>query len=183
MWKGLAREIEKDSRVLRWSRKGRFFPCGAPSSCWVGFHDVCAQACLTLCNPMDCSPPSFSIHGIFQARILEWVTIFFSKGSSHPRGQTSISCIGRQTLNHQSHLGSPPGPTVAMVSCPAAFLCGHPPCCRDHMTSLFVRLSYQGKNQSHATGPCLTSEPPIWAAPYPMDSSRTSRGCVLMAIC
>ena len=42
--------------------------------------------CLTLCYPMDCSLPGFSIHGIFQARILEWVTIPFSRGSSGLKG-------------------------------------------------------------------------------------------------
>ena len=41
-----------------------------------------AQLCLTLCEPMDCSPPGWSSHGIFQARILEWVAISFSRGSS-----------------------------------------------------------------------------------------------------
>ena len=45
---------------------------------------VCAQSCLTLCNPMDGSPPGSSVHGISQARILEWVTISFSRGSSRP---------------------------------------------------------------------------------------------------
>ena len=40
------------------------------------------QLCLTLCNPMDCSPPGSSVHGIFQARVLEWVAISFSRGSS-----------------------------------------------------------------------------------------------------
>ena len=40
------------------------------------------QLCLTLCNPMDCSPPGSSIHGILQARILEWVAIPFSRASS-----------------------------------------------------------------------------------------------------
>jgi len=40
------------------------------------------QSCLTLCDPMDCNPPGSSIHGIFQARILEWVAISFSRGSS-----------------------------------------------------------------------------------------------------
>ena len=40
------------------------------------------QVCPTLCNPVDCSPPGSSVHGIFQARILEWVAIAFSKGSS-----------------------------------------------------------------------------------------------------
>ena len=49
---------------------------------------VCAQPCLTLCNPMDCSPPGSSVHGIFQARKLEWVSISYSRGSSRPRGQT-----------------------------------------------------------------------------------------------
>ena len=41
-----------------------------------------AQWCLTLCYPMDCSLPGFSVHGIFQARVLEWVAISFSRGSS-----------------------------------------------------------------------------------------------------
>ena len=51
------------------------------------------QSCLTLCDPMDCSPPGSSIHGIFQARILEWAAISFSRGSSRPRDQTLISRI------------------------------------------------------------------------------------------
>ena len=41
-----------------------------------------AQFCLTLCNPMDCSLPGSSVHGILQARILEWVAISYSRGSS-----------------------------------------------------------------------------------------------------
>ena len=52
-----------------------------------------AQLCLTLCDPMNYSPPGSSVHGIFQARILEWVAIPFSRGSSQPRDQTHISCI------------------------------------------------------------------------------------------
>ena len=43
------------------------------------------QSCPTLCDPMDCSLPGFSNHGIFQARVLEWVAISFSRGSSQPR--------------------------------------------------------------------------------------------------
>ena len=46
-----------------------------------------------LCDPMDCSPPGSSVHGISQARILEWVAISFSRGSSPPRDQTQVSCI------------------------------------------------------------------------------------------
>ena len=52
-----------------------------------------AQSCLSLCNPMACSLPGFSVHGIFQARILEWVTISFSRRSSQPRDWTRVSCI------------------------------------------------------------------------------------------
>ena len=53
-----------------------------------------AQSCLTLSHPMDCSPPGSSVHGILQARILEWVAISFPKGSSWPRGQTQVSQTG-----------------------------------------------------------------------------------------
>ena len=52
-----------------------------------------AQLCPTLCNHMDCSLPGFSIHGIFQARVLEWVAISFSKGSSRPRDRAQVSHI------------------------------------------------------------------------------------------
>ena len=52
-------------------------------------HSVTAL-CLTLCNPMDCSPPDSSVYGVFQARILEWVAISFSRGSSQPSDQTRV---------------------------------------------------------------------------------------------
>ena len=51
------------------------------------------QSCLTLCEPMDCSPPGSSVHGILQAGILEWVVMPFSRGSSWPRDWTWVSCI------------------------------------------------------------------------------------------
>ena len=65
---------------------------------------VCAkllQLCLTLCDPMDSSPPGSSVHGILQARILEWVAMPSSRGSSRPRDRTCvsyISCIGRRVF-------------------------------------------------------------------------------------
>ena len=52
-----------------------------------------AQSCPTLWDPMDCSPPGSSVHGISQARVLEWVAMPCSKGSSQPRDQTQVSCI------------------------------------------------------------------------------------------
>ena len=51
------------------------------------------QSCPTLCDPMDCSPPGFSIHGILQERILEWIAIPFSRESSWPRDWTQVFCI------------------------------------------------------------------------------------------
>ena len=62
-----------------------------------------AQSCPTLCDPMDCSLAGSSVHGIFQARILEQVTISYSRGSSWPRDLTwisEVSCISRQILCH-----------------------------------------------------------------------------------
>ena len=73
---------------------------------------MCTYLCMYVCsiakshptlgNLMDCSLPGSSVHGIFQARILEWVAISSSKGSSQPRDQTRISYI-----LSLSHLGSP----------------------------------------------------------------------------
>ena len=68
------------------------------------------QSCLTLCNPMDCGLPGASVHGILQARILEWVAMPSSRGSTRPRDRTCVSYvsyIGRQALYNQCHLGSP----------------------------------------------------------------------------
>ena len=64
---------------------------------------VCVLWCPTLCDPMDWRPPGFPVYGIFQARILKWVSMPFSRGSSWPRDRTHISCvscIGRQILYH-----------------------------------------------------------------------------------
>ena len=58
------------------------------------------QSNLKLFNPKDCSPPGPSVHGILQGRILEWVTISSSRGSSRPRDQTGVSCIGRRVPYH-----------------------------------------------------------------------------------
>ena len=62
------------------------------------------QSCLILCDPMDCSQTGSSAHGIFQARILEWAAISYSRGNlPDPRGQTlvsCVSCIGKCVLYH-----------------------------------------------------------------------------------
>ena len=62
-----------------------------------------ALLCPTLCDPMDYSLSGSSIHGIFQARVLEWIAISFSRGSSQPRNGTQVSQIGRGTRLNSSH--------------------------------------------------------------------------------
>ena len=66
---------------------------------------LCAQSCPVLWDPMDCSPQIYSVHWIFQARLLDWVAISYSRRSSWTRDQTwvsCISCIGRQ-IPYQLH--------------------------------------------------------------------------------
>ena len=79
--------------LVRWS-------CGPESLGKFGVH---AQSCLNLWNPMDCSPPGSSVHGIFQARILGWAAISYSKETSWPKNQTRVFCVSsivRQILYH-----------------------------------------------------------------------------------
>ena len=59
---------------------------------------VCTQSYLTLCSSVDCSPSGSSVLGVFQSRILEWVAISFSRGSSRPRDWAQVSCISRWNL-------------------------------------------------------------------------------------
>ena len=71
----------------------------------IGYPRSWAHAHLhsTLCDTMDCSTPGFTVHGIFQARILEWGAISYSRGSSQPRDGNRVSCVsctGRQILHH-----------------------------------------------------------------------------------
>ena len=66
---------------------------GSPTQLYAAAAAKSLQSCPTLCNPMDCSLPGYSFHGIFQAIVLEWVAISFSRGSSRPRDQTQVPCI------------------------------------------------------------------------------------------
>ena len=82
---------------------------------WTKIMMVCVCVCVCVCilnlvwlfsDPMNCKPPGSSVHGIFLAKILEWVAIFYSRGFSWPRDWTCVSCIscvswiGRQILYH-----------------------------------------------------------------------------------
>ena len=88
--------------TLRTDLMCRFFPYNSPLLLHVCARSV-TQLCPTVCNPTDYSLPDSSVHGVFQARILDWVTISCSRGSSQPRDQTQVSCVSyidRWTLYH-----------------------------------------------------------------------------------
>ena len=76
---------------------------GSPSARVLNHMRACsvAQLCPSLCDPMDCSPPGSSVHGIFQTRILESVAVSFSRGSSWPRDRTHVSWAIRDILGYQ----------------------------------------------------------------------------------
>ena len=79
---------------------------------------VCAlcsfmKLCLTLCNPMDCSPPGSSVHGIFQVRILKWVAISFSRGSSWPL-EIEYACSASPALEGEFFTTEPHGKSVCL---------------------------------------------------------------------
>ena len=123
-------------RTVWYSGKGKTMETGKNRGCWkVGrdvlseqnifkavkmpcliifwLHYACMRArkviqpCLTLCDPMDCSPPGFSVHEVLQTRILEWVAMPSSRGSSRPRDWTSsLRRLHWQVLYHWCHLGS-----------------------------------------------------------------------------
>ena len=93
--------------VLFWNHSAHAEVCLSASLCSyvimlvaLGYREVfacvCAkslQSCLTLCDPMDCNPPGFSVHGILQLRILEWVATPSSRASSQPRDQICFSYV------------------------------------------------------------------------------------------
>ena len=98
--------------LIPWQREGflggslcrPYFPYSVICCCLV------AKICLTLCNPMDYSPPGSSVHGISQVRILEGVAISSSRGSSQPKDQTHlswVSCTAGGLFYHLSHCSRP----------------------------------------------------------------------------
>ena len=105
-----------------------FFLCAIREICFVDrvelkhriSHSECPcakllQSCPTLCNPLDRSPPGSSVHGILQARILEWFAMPSTRGSSPTRDLTQVSCTGRWILYHRHQLGSPSHTLTGLV--------------------------------------------------------------------
>ena len=87
---------------------------------WAIYSLTGSQSCPAVCNPMDCSPPASSVHGISQARTLEWVAISFSRASSQPRDQTHISCLSCSWILY--HLPRSLEPRKISVSSPTLLL-------------------------------------------------------------
>ena len=117
---------------------------------------VCAQSCPTLCNPMDCSPPGSSVHGVLQARILEWVAISYSKVSS--QGSNLYLLHWSADSLPLGHLGSS-WPWGSLVTSEGGFLCSWPLCQYIERfytgTSNYVLGSKQSWNTAHwQTGEC-----------------------------
>ena len=110
MTAGLLRMVHGEAKATR----------SCPTLCSLMVHGEAkaTRSCPTLCSLMDCSLPGSSVHSVFQARILEWVTIPFSRGSSQPRDQTCFSCTsciaGRFFTNEPP--GKSPGVKVIQSS-------------------------------------------------------------------
>ena len=100
-----------DTSYTQQSRPGTLAPPGPACSLIPSNEKVLVtQLCPTLCDPMNCSPPSSSVHGISQARILEWVAIPFSRRSSQPRDPSCVSCVSY--IAGDSSPSKPPGETI-----------------------------------------------------------------------
>ena len=108
---GVPTSVTETSRMEGGVGKKIFFVCGfrlvryIHKMCIYNFGSVFStndlmcmraqllQSCLTLCDPMDWGPPGSSVHGILQTRILEWVAMPCTRGSSQPRDQTHFFCV------------------------------------------------------------------------------------------
>ena len=97
-WRSSCVQMETEAASREWVER-----CHQPQAC---VRAQLLQSCPTLCDPVDRSPPDSSVHGLLQARILEWVAIASSRVCSQPRDWTCVCyifCIGRQVLYHWCH--------------------------------------------------------------------------------
>ena len=95
------------SRIRKWTVIPLRWQILKQTTIFLSMCVLVTQSCLSLCDPRDCSPPGSSVHGIFQARILEWIPIPFSKGVFLTQTSNPGLLHCRQILYHLSHQGSP----------------------------------------------------------------------------
>ena len=126
------------------------------------------QLCPTLCNPMDYSPPGSSVYGILQARILEWVVMPSSRGSSRPRDRTHVSCSsciagrfftteppGKPIDRHCFHLNCPERVGCAVLpSAPVGSCWLRLPPCLLHAPLMFLQPVFSEPNSTRGIGSC-----------------------------
>ena len=101
-----------------------------PMTIFFSTTHVCVH--VSLCDPVDCSLPGSSVHRILQARILQWVAISYSRGSSQPRDWTLVSCFGRWILYHCTTWEAP---TIHETFTKMDYALGH----KENLTNLFKR--------------------------------------------
>ena len=133
IWEWVAYRFSRGTSQLR-NQTRISYNAGGFSTSWATTEaqSEVIQLCLTLCDPMDCSLPGSSVHGIFQARILEWGAISFSGGSSLPRDWTRVShIVGRcftvwatreaQTTRKSNIIYASPDQPICLLSCDFAW--------------------------------------------------------------
>ena len=129
---------------------------------------------LTLCNPMDYSPPGSSVHGILQARILEWVAMPSSWGSSHPGIEstclTSPASVGRWALYHRCHLGSPDGTVLGETARYSSKVVNKGSLGKESVqfSCSVVSDSLQLHRMQHARPPCPSPSPRVYPNSCPL---------------
>ena len=102
-----------------------FYPLAVPSQTKSPLSSRVSETFsrVRLCNPMDCSLPGSSVHGVLQARILVWAAVPSSRGSSRPRDRTHVSyifCTGRRVLHHSCHRAFSLLLTLQIAVCPSS---------------------------------------------------------------
>ena len=130
------------------SSAGNFLSLGTSCS-----SSLFAQLCLTLCDPMDCSLPGSSVHGISQARTLEWVAISFSRGSSHPGNKTTP--LASPELAGGFFTTPPPVKPLIMLVSSVQF------------SHSLMSDSLRPHEPQHARPPCPSSTPRVHPNPCP----------------
>ena len=138
-----------------------------------------AQSCPTVCDPVDCSLPGFSVHWIFQARVLEWVALSFSRGSSWPRDRTQVSCIAGRCFTLWATREAPLGSEVKFKlfsvqlfvipltgACQAPLFMG-----KERSRASFIRLWMKRRwiqiSSCYHRNPMSTVTLPVWWLTYP----------------
>ena len=120
------------------------------------------ESCMALCDPMDCSPPGSSAHGIFQARILEWIAIPFPTEGSNP----DLPHCG-QILYHLSHQGTPSASCLTLTKLPKEFL---------FPSRSWSQLLKNDKDQEEESAGLVSSGAKYWILPPSITQASTEWG-------